>query len=185
MTDMFPHEKFLTKGYNRAQVDDFFANARLAYERPALDADAMSSFDVRRAAFDLAYRGYKTAAVDAALDRLEAAFAVRARDEFVRTHGQQEWMARLAHSAQVLYPRLRRPLGQRFSQPAKASRGYDAREVDSLLNRLIAFFDSGQTLTPDDVRSAVFRRRGRRGAYDERVVDAYLARVVDILQGAQ
>jgi DivIVA domain-containing protein len=185
MTDMFPHEKFLKKGYNRAQVDEFFANARIAYERPALDADAMSSFDVRRAAFDMVYRGYKTSEVDAALDRLEAAFAVRARDEFVRTNGQQAWMTRLAQSAQVLYPRLRRPLGQRFSPPTKARRGYDAREVDTLLNRLIAFFDSGQTLTPDDVRNAVFNRRGRRGAYDERVVDAYLARVVDILQGAQ
>lgn len=185
MTDMFPHEKFLKKGYNRAQVDEFFANARIAYERPALDADAMSSFDVRRAAFDMVYRGYKTSEVDAALDRLEAAFAVRARDEFVRTNGQQAWMTRLAQSAQVLYPRLRRPLGQRFSPPTKARRGYDAREVDTLLNRLIAFFDAGQTLTPDDIRNAVFNRRGRRGAYDERVVDAYLARVVDILQGAQ
>ena len=185
MKDMFPREHFLRKGYHQAQVNDFFAKAREAYEQPALNADAMSSFDVRRAAFDPVFRGYKTAAVDAALDRLEAAFAVRARDEYVRAHGQQAWMTLLAQNAQVLYPRLRRPLGQRFSAPVKSRRGYDAREVDSLLNRLIAFFDSGQPLTAEEVRGAVFRQRGRRGAYDERVVDAYLARVVDILQGAQ
>lgn len=184
MKDMFPHVNPLARGYHRGQVDAFFAQARMAYERPALDEQAMSAFDVHRAAFDLARGGYKTDAVDAALDRLETAFATRARDQFVRAHGQDAWMAQLAQRAQVLYPRLRRPKGQRFRSPVRSMRGYDARDVDALLGRLIAFFDSGAALTPDDLRSATFRRRGRRGAYDERTVDAYIARAVDILQGA-
>jgi len=185
MTDLFPRAGFLRTGYHRGQVDAFFAKARAAYERPALDETAMSALDVRQAAFDLAKGGYKLADVDLALDRLEAAFASRSREQFVRQHGQQAWMQLLAQRAQVLYPRLRRPLGQRFSPPKAGKRGYDAKQVDDLLGRLIAFFDRGEPLTPEELREATFAARGRRGGYDERTVDAFLARSVDILMGAQ
>ncbi len=185
MRDMFPHVNQLSRGYHRGQVDDFFAQARMAYERPALDEQAMSALDVHRAAFDMARGGYKTDAVDAALDRLETAFATRARDQFVRAYGQEAWMSQLAERAQVLYPRLRRPLGQRFRGPVKSRRGYDARQVDDLLDRLIAFFDTGAPLTAEELRAATFASKGKRAAYDERTVDAYLARAIDVLQGAQ
>jgi len=185
MNDMFARVMFLRRGYKPSQVDEFFTQARSAYERPAVSDTGMSSFDVSQAAFDLAYRGYACDAVDAALDRLEAAFATRTRDQHVRAHGQQGWMELLAQRAQVLYPRLRRPAGQRFGQPRGLRRGYDARQVDTLLDRLVGFFDSGQPLTAADLREATFKRRGNRGAYDERTVDAYLSRAADILQGAQ
>lgn len=185
MRDLFPRAGFGRIGYHRAQVDEFFAKARSSYEQSVLEDDAMSALDVRRAAFDLKRGGYKTAAVDTALDRLEVAFATRAREQFVRAHGQEAWMAKLAESAQVLYPRLRRPAGQRFRKPVKSRKGYDAREVDALLDRFIAFFDQGQDLTADELRAATFTRRGKRGAYDERTVDAFLARAIDILMGAQ
>jgi len=185
MSEAFPRTGLMRSGYHRVQVDGFFADARSAYERPMLDDEAVSSLDVRRAAFDLRRGGYKCASVDAALDRLELAFAARARDQFVRAHGQQAWMDRLAESAQALYPRLRRPAGDRFRGPVGGYRGYDAREVDALVDRLIAFFDSGEPLTAEEMRAATFRRRGRRGAYDERTVDAFIARAVDILLGAQ
>jgi DivIVA domain-containing protein len=94
-------------------------------------------------------------------------------------------MSQLADRAQVLYPRLRRPKGERFRQPVKSRHGYDAREVDALIERLIAFFDTGEHLTPEDLRHATFKRRGKRGAYDERTVDAFFARAVDVLMGAQ
>lgn len=185
MRDLFPHAGFMRTGYHFGQVDEFFERARAAYERPMLDESALSAFDVRRAAFDLKRGGYKTAAVDSALDRLEIAFATRAREQFVRAHGQEAWMNELAQRAQVLYPRLRRPKGQRFRRPVKSRRGYDAREVDTLIDRLIAFFDSGESLTPEDLRHATFKRRSKRGAYDEPTVDAFLARAVDVLMGAQ
>jgi DivIVA domain-containing protein len=184
MRDLFPRAGFLRTGYHRVQVDAFFAEARAAYERPMLDDQTLSSLDVRRAAFDLKKGGYKCAAVDSALDRLELAFAARARDQFVRAHGQQAWMTRLAESAQALYPRLRRPAGDRFRAPDRG-RGYDVRAVDALLDRLIEFFDKGAALTPEELRAATFpRKRGRR-AYDERTVDAFIARAVDVLMGAQ
>ena len=185
MNDLFPSAGFMRRGYNRGHVEAFFADARSAYERPMLDDQALSSLDVRRAAFDIARGGYTCGAVDSALDRLELAFASRAREQFVRAYGQQAWMTRLAESAQALYPRLRRPRGDRFRAPVRSRRGYDAREVDALVERLIVFFDSGEPLAPEELRTATFRRRGKRLAYDERTVDAFLARAVDILLGAQ
>ncbi len=185
MNDLFPSAGFMRRGYHRGQVEAFFAEARAAYERPMLDDQALSSLDVRRVAFDIKRGGYKPAAVDAALDRLELAFASRARDQFVRAYGQEAWMNRLAESAQSLYPRLRRPRGDRFRAPVGSRRGYDVREVDALLERLIAFFDKGEPLAPEDLRTAAFRRKGKRVAYDERTVDAFIARAVDILLGAQ
>ena len=82
MSDLFPRVSFLQKGYDRRQVEEFFTNVRAAYERPTVDPGGMTPLDIRRAAFDLAGRGYKTEDVDAALDRLEDAFAARLREQF-------------------------------------------------------------------------------------------------------
>ena len=72
MNDLFPSAGFMRRGYHRGQVEAFFTEARAAYERPMLDDQALSSLDVRRAAFDIKRGGYKCVAVDSALDRLEA-----------------------------------------------------------------------------------------------------------------
>lgn len=67
----------LRSGYDPDQVDTFFAHARRAYEGDR--SEPLTSTDVRRAAFDMVRGGYATASVDAALDRLERAFATRQR----------------------------------------------------------------------------------------------------------
>lgn len=183
MTDMFTRAGFLRQGYDREQVDEFFAGVRAAYERPAVDPNGLTPLDIRHAAFDLRAGGYKTTEVDSALDRLEDAFATRLKEQFVQQHGLEAWHAQLAERAQVLYGRLRRPRGKRFSRPRWLRRGYRAGDVDNLLDRLTAFFDTGQPLTPGDLRSAIFPRRAKWRSYDEAKVDAYLARAVDVLQG--
>src|SRR5690606_17920617 len=106
MSDLFPKVSFFRTGYDRVQVDDFFANVRASYERPTVDPDGMTPLDIRRAAFDLARRGYKTEDVDAALDRLEDAFAARLREQFVAAHGTDAWNRQVADRAQVLRERL-------------------------------------------------------------------------------
>ncbi|MDN4479597.1 DivIVA domain-containing protein [Demequina muriae] len=183
MADLFPRVRTFALGYRMAEVDEYFNHARAAYEQPGL-SDELAAIDVRRASFDLKRGGYSTAAVDSALDRLEVAFAVRVRERFIKEHGHDAWMAELARRAQVLYPRLRRPAGERFAAPGTLHTGYDRAEVDAALDRLTAFFDQGRPLTAEDVRSLTFKRRRAWGAYEERVVDAYLARTVDILLGA-
>ncbi|WP_084075711.1 DivIVA domain-containing protein [Demequina sp. NBRC 110052] len=181
MSDLFPRAGRVKSGYRRDQVDGFFSSARESYEHPS--GATMTALDVRRAAFDLKRGGYTTSAVDAALDRLEQAFATRARDQYVRAHGQEAWLQDLAARAQVLYPRLRRPRGERFARPSGVSAGYDAKAVDDVLDRITGFFDRGEPLTAADIRGVAFARRPKWSAYDERVVDAFLARTVDILLG--
>lgn len=183
MTDLFPRTNALRLGYKPEQVAEFFDEARLAYERPGSPDPDVSPLDVRRAAFDLKHGGYSTAAVDSALDRLELAFATRTRDIFVRTHGQDEWMKNLAERAQALYPRLRRPAGEHFDHPPTLKQGYDVREVDAVMARITAFFDTGQPLEADEIRAIAFTSKTGSKAYNERVVDVFLARTVDILLG--
>ncbi|WP_084129902.1 cell division protein DivIVA [Demequina sp. NBRC 110055] len=181
---LFPKVGPMRLGYDREDVDEFFDKARAAYEQPGIP-EAFAPFDVRRASFDLKHGGYSTVAVDSALDRLESAFATRIRERYAKEHGPDAWMRDLADRAQALYPRLRRPEGERFAHPSGMHKGYDARDVDMILDRLVAFFDAGKPLTPDEVRGATFGSRRGKKAYSERVVDVYLARAVDILLGAQ
>jgi DivIVA domain-containing protein len=183
VTDMFPRAGFLRQGYDREQVDEFFDKVRVAYERSMLDPNGLTPLTIRHAAFDLRSGGYRTIEVDAALDRLEDAFAARIKDQYIHQHGVEAWNNQLAQRAQVLYERLRRPKGKRFSHPRWLGRGYKARTVDDLLDRMTAFFDRGEPLTPSDLRTAIFPRRAKWRSYDEAKVDAYLARAVDILQG--
>ncbi|WP_084104376.1 hypothetical protein [Demequina sp. NBRC 110056] len=183
MADLFPRSGATKLGYSVDDVDAYFGKARHLYEQPG-GAEALEAFDVRRASFGLKRGGYTTTAVDSALDRLEVAFSSRIRDRYVAEHGNDAWMQHLAERAQALYPRLRRPAGERFAKPGAMRSGYSAAEVDQLLDRLTAFFDQGKPLTADEVRAASFKRRASWGAYEERVVDAYLSRVVDILLGA-
>lgn len=179
MSTLFPVAGRMSTGYHREQVEEFFARARRAYEGGA-EGDGLHASDVREVAFDLVRSGYATGAVDAALDRLEAALVQRRRDAFIAAHGQQAWMDRIAELATTLYPRLVRPAGQRFAPPERGS-GYDRDAVDDLMDRVIAYFDADGDLTAAEVRSVTFPTARRAQAYAEGVVDAYLDRVVEVL----
>lgn len=173
----------LRRGYDCDEVDEFFTHARAMYEKGP--AGALSATDVRRAGFELVRGGYVTAAVDAALDRLESAFVARARAEHVSQYGQKGWMDHLGEQARTLYGRLGRPDGDRFAPPRTRADGYEPADVDALCHRLIAYFDNGTPLTSAEVRSLTFRGRKGRNAYDEDSVDAFCARAVEVLLGVE
>lgn len=179
MSDAFPKVSFLRKGYSPEHVDAFFEDARRAYEG-GVPAERFSSEQVRQATFPLKRGGYRMDAVDAAMNRLEAAFVQRDRLDHVAVNGEAAWLEKIADRATTLYDRLLRPRGERFAHPQKG-RGYDVVAVDDLLDRLAAYFDEGRPLSVDDVRTAVFKpARGKKG-YLEGPVDAYLGRAVEIL----
>ncbi|WP_017177003.1 DivIVA domain-containing protein [Actinomyces timonensis] len=174
---MFPRTSFFRRGYRPSQVDGYFETAKDIYESE--DLDEMDSEGVRTVAFDIVRRGYEPGAVDAALDRLETAFLQRRRAEFVAQNGRQAWMDQVAELATTLYPRLLRPSGERFA-PARRH-GYAKADVDALMNRIAAYFDSEEPLTSAEVRTAVFGTARGAKAYDESSVDRYLARVVEVV----
>jgi DivIVA domain-containing protein len=171
-------------GYDPDQVDTFFNHARRAYEGDG--TEPLNGTDVRRATFDLVRRGYVTASVDAALDRLERAFAARQRSEFVASRGgRQGWMEHVAGQARSLYERLRRPDGERFAPAHRGEQGYDPDDVDDLCHRLVDYFDRGTPLTSDEVRHTTFRRASGHRAYAEGPVDAFCDRAVEVLLGVE
>ncbi|HEY0215714.1 MAG TPA: DivIVA domain-containing protein [Cellulomonas sp.] len=180
---MFRRVAGVRTGYHTEEVDDFFAHAKAVYESGP--AGALSSKDVRTVAFDLVRHGYSTSAVDAALDRLEAAFVARARADFITERGRQAWLETLAEQARTLYGRLTRPDGERFDRPHGRQAGYDIDDVDDLCHRLVAYFDQNVPLTAQEVRASVFTRKKGAGAYAEGPVDAFLERAVDVLLAAE
>ena len=181
-----------TKGYALNEVDEFFARAKVAYERerarrdrtatPSADDRPLRSWEVRNAAFSLVRGGYDVQEVDAALDRLEDAVAARERSRLVNSGGEDALMDELARRARTLQGRLDRPAGQRFSAPkGRFERGYDPADVDELCDRLNNYFNDGSAMSADEVRRAVFRSRRGRGGYREPEVDAFLDRAVAIM----
>ena len=177
---MFRKAKFLGKGYDCAQVEEFLQTARSAYEGKGGPAN-FGAARVRAQGFSVVRGGYNFAEVDAALDRLESAFVARARADHVAVNGQKAWMSLVAQQATTLYPRLLRPAGKRFAHPEGRNRGYRVDDVDALLDRLTAYFDANQPLTSREIRDAVFPESKGSRAYAEGPVDAYLARAVEVL----
>lgn len=176
---VFTRKSFFGRGYDTEQVDEFFDFAADAFNG-LVPADDFSFAQIRCTAFDLVRQGYSTVEVDKALDKLESAFVARDRENYIKEHGQDKWNEHLADYATTLYPRMLRPAGQRFIHPEKGQ-GYAIEEVDAFLDRLAAFFDKGAPLASQDVRNLTFNAKRRSNAYDEAVVDTYLARVLEIL----
>ncbi|MDO5746937.1 MAG: DivIVA domain-containing protein [Actinomycetaceae bacterium] len=177
--DVFNRQSRFRKGYDIEQVNKFFEFSRTAYEG-SVPAEKFSAAQIRCMAFDMVRGGYVTKEVDAALDRLELAFVKRDRANEIAKNGQESWNKAVADRATTLYPRMLRPHGERFAHPRKG-KGYSSSEVDAFIDRLIDFFDHGAPLTAHDVRKATFRAERGNKAYEENVVDTYLARAVEIL----
>jgi len=180
VADTFPRANKLGKGYDVDQVEAFLTRARSAYEDGGR-GPAMTSWHVRTVGFDLVRGGYEVEAVDAALDRIEDAFARREKQRGEERAGSVGWQNQLRTQEQSLRAQLARPDGQRFPRGSGLELTYDIEQVDELCERVEAAFASGRPMAPDAVRLAVFKsRRGSRG-YREAAVDAFLDRVVELL----
>ncbi|MFL0411560.1 DivIVA domain-containing protein [Microbacterium paludicola] len=175
-TQPFPLAQGREKGYDREAVDEFLAKARGTFEQGASAIDARA---VREVAFPLRRGGYQIAAVDAALGRIEDAFAARERERAIATGGAEVWVERARAEAQVILDRMSRPKGRRFDRVSWLSYGYAPDEVDLVADRLTRYFEAGEPVTVEQVRAAAFRLV--RGGYREEQVDALLDAVVDVM----
>ena len=134
---------------------------------------------IRHTAFAMHKGGYAPDQVDAALERLEDAFAARERDQATRAGGEEAWMAEAEGAIEVIVGRLSRPPGTRFARTSILAVGYKRVDVDRLANKLVKYFRDGRVLTVAEVRTAVFRPE--RGGYREAQVDLVLDSVVDVM----
>lgn len=177
---IFPHARKPKLGYNTAQVEEFLKVARRAYDGNPLPGDApLTSEKIRLTAFAMQKGGYSTSNVDAALERLEDAFAAQERQVASRLHGDEAWLREARATAQVVSNRLARPETQRFDRMNPLVLGYNVREVDRFADKLTRYFRDGWPISVDDVRTVVFSTQ--RGGYREAQVDLVLDAVVDVM----
>jgi len=175
----FPKARKSSKGYDIAQVEDFLEDARRAYSAAPGTPAVLTSQGIRSTAFVLQRGGYATAAVDAALERLEDAFAARERDVAIAAAGERAWYERVRGDAQEILDRVASPAGRRFDRVSSFTLGYERRAVDAFCDRLVDYFQHGRALPIEAVRTVTFR--SVRGGYREAQVDALLDAVIDVM----
>lgn len=173
----FPEVSGRAKGYEKRAVDAFLERARHAFE--ADEAGALRSTEVRAVSFPLVRHGYAVAPVDAALGRVEDAFAAREREHALSRRGARAWVAETRDTAQVVLDRLGRPRGERFERVSLLQYGYRVDEVDVVADRIARYLSAGEPVTPGQVRAVAFRMQ--RGGYRETQVDVVLDAVVEVM----
>jgi len=172
----FPNAKPKKLGYQPQQVDEFIAAAREQYN---LNQDG-AGLEIRYREFGLVKGGYSVSAVDAALDRLDETFTARRNLELLTIGGHEALLERANNIRIALVGRLERPQKQRFQSTGFVLRGYSKREVDQFLTAVGSHIESRTSLSLDAVRKVLFN--AKRGGYAENQVDAFIDRVVELLQ---
>lgn len=179
VSSTFPRVRRSQVGYDIEQVEDFLEDARRAYASNSTTPTAIDSSHIRQMSFALHKGGYSPAHVDAALERLEEAFARRERDRGIAEVGERAWYEDIRVQAEETLARLRRPDGERFAKVGSLTKGYRVKEVDGFAKRIADYLEDGPELSPRDVRTAQFAPQ--RGGYDEEQVDRVLDSVVSLM----
>jgi DivIVA domain-containing protein len=175
----FPRTRKSQHGYKIDQVEDFLEDARRAYSVGPNEPAVVSAAKIREMAFALERGGYSPTHVDAALERLEDAFANRERERAIRERGDEVWYAEARKAASEIMDRLLRPAGQRFNRVGRLVEGYSPKDVDAFAEELIKHFRDGRALSIEEVRTSSFGIK--RGGYQEAQVDLLLDAVVHVM----
>ena len=180
MTSTFPPARAGRPGYDADEVDDFLDVARVAFSAPVGSDESLTSDSIRHTAFRVVRKdGYSARHVDSALERLEEAFAGREREHAVARSGSEAYYAEARAIAQEILDRLARPAGAKFRRVNLLARGYYPADVDSFSARISAYFENGQALPIETVRTIAFRSRYR--GYHETQVDLLLDTVIRLM----
>jgi DivIVA domain-containing protein len=139
----------------------------------------VNATDIRRMAFSLEKGGYSPSHVDAALERLEDAFASRERERAIQERGDEAWYTEARSIAREILDRLARPAGHRFDRVGFLANGYHRADVDAFATRLTNYFQDGRPMSIDEVRTVAFRPK--KGGYREAQVDLLLDAVINVM----
>ncbi len=179
MSTTFPRTRKSRRGYDIDQVEEFLEEARTAYTAESNAPAVLGADEIRGTAFALQKGGYSPAHVDAALERLEDAFASREREKARQLRGDQAWFAEARTNAKAIIDRLARPKGQKFLHAGFLTDGYDRKQVDAFCERLADYFLKGSPMSVDEVREVAFRPK--KGGYREWQVDYFLDSIVSVM----
>lgn len=178
MSFQFPSVAPKLLGYAPDQVDLFVQQARAQFEDPTVETVTANS--IRNTEFDLVKGGYLISAVDTAMDRLEDTFAAREIQRQKLFRGDFAVNDRKARIIEIIAGRLERPKRKRFASTGRLLRGYSRSQVDALCSQIDAHLNKKVPLSINSIRRAIFK--ATRGGYRESQVDAFLDRVVELLQ---
>jgi DivIVA domain-containing protein len=176
MPSTFPRERNRRLGYDPQEVDHFVAVARAEFDRRD---GTLRAAHIRQTAFTMRRGGYVPAAVDAALERLEDAFAIRERDMAVQGGGERAYYAGTRQLAKEIIGRLERPDGRRFARVGFSRIGYSVADVDAFAHEARSYFEDGSHVPVERVRSIAFRPK--RGGYSEAQVDLVIDGLVETM----
>lgn len=188
------------EGYDPAQVDEFLERSHQLYDSPE---PRLTQEEIQNTSFSIVKNGYSVAEVDAALTRLEGAVVDKRTQWDVQHYGRVAWRARTDTLARSLHDRAARPHGERFSDGLPNKPSYDRKQVDHMIDCVIAQIADklGKTSgiavegapepkkwrkdpeewTLSDVADILFTRHTGHRGYDERQVDAYINRMLQVL----
>ena len=165
-------------GYEPNQVDATIALARQQFSEPT--SRVIGASGLRTSQFELVKGGYEVASVDAALDRLDDAFAQNEANRLIALsghHGARDYVANLGHT---LVERASRPSAKKFRRTGWFAKGYSRRQVDAIVSLVRESVQSQDELAVSYLRQVVFSPRW--GGYRENQVDAFIDRAIEFFQ---
>ena len=177
----FPKAQRGEFGYDPDEVDRALRVARERYENfdNGSGGKRLTAKSIRHTAFTMRKRGYSAPHVDAALERLEDAVAVREREERIKQIGREAYEGETKDAARAVLKRIQRPAGERFTRVSVFQRGYAVGEVDEFCDRVDAFLRGNAAMTLREARGVAFAPK--RHGYEEGQVDLLIDALVDVM----
>lgn len=152
---------YASRGYSRAQVDALVARIEGTLGRAPLYAQPVTAEEVTTMRFARAVRGYRMRAVDEALDTYVRELEDKDGRNRMRS-SEVDQLIGLVRNVQFGTTRL--------------SVGYDEREVDVFLDKMIVALRENRA-RPSDVKNVAFATTRIRPGYRQTDVDAFLDRL--------
>jgi len=166
------------RGYDLTQVNEFLVFAREQFTNP--ESTILSAESIRSVRFKLVKDGYSISAVDAAMEKLEDVFAERELEQSIRVVCLAEFKVLFAEGKELLANRLAKRRRRKFKRRGFPYRGYNRRQVDKFCSLVATHLANDTELTVKQVRLIAFKTQ--RGGYAEYQVDAFIEKVVEVLQ---
>lgn len=166
------------RGYDTEQVNGFLAFAREQFANPS--DSLLTAESVRTTRFKLVRNGYSISAVDAAMEKLEDVFASRELEKTIEVIGLHAFKELLINGQELLANRVGKGFRRKFKRRSLPYRGYNRKQVDRFCKEVSRHLKQSEDLSVRQVRLVTFKTQ--RGGYAEYQVDAFIEKVIEVLQ---